>query len=150
MAFTFVRFQNCWVLNGEIFDDRFTIEYKDDQIPERIEHDKYPTKLFSKPDNLTFRFCDLRWLSFQDVANFERLGKASIIVDFELIDNGWRKFKGELPATTELIVWELQKFAEYGDEQSKIWYNKIQSQARNINHWVKASKYLGVLKRKLP
>jgi hypothetical protein len=146
--FSSIHFANCWVLTGHCNNDKIEIEYEDNQIPERIEHNKYPTKEFSKPVNLQFKFSELQWTDIKLLENFNELNKNATIHDLKPIDNGWRQFKGQLPQTTEVLVWELNEFAKYGDSQSIEWFDEIQAKRKDINYWVNASYYLGQRNRK--
>ncbi len=146
--FSSVHFTNCWVLTGHCHNEYIEIEYEDNQIPERIEHSKYPTKQFSKPANLQFKFSELQWVDIKLLQNFNELNNNAMVHELKPIDNGWRQFKGQLPQTTEVLVWELNEFAKYGDKQSKEWLAEIQSKTNNINYWINASQYLGLKERK--
>jgi hypothetical protein len=143
--FTSLRFGNCWVLNGRCHDDYIEIEYD-----ERIEGEnlKYPTKDLKKPGNIRFMFSKLKWTAIEFLEQFNELNKNAVVYDFKPLDHGWRQFKGQLPQTTEIIVWELKKFAEYGDSQSIEWFDEIQKKTNDIDYWVNASRYLGLRTRK--
>lgn len=147
--FASVHFNNVWVLAGHCQNDYIEIEFRDDQVPERKEHNQYPTKNYSKPGNLIFRFVDLKWNKKDELQKFKDINKESIIFDLQPIDNGWREFKGKLPISTELItVWTLREFAKYGDLQSKEWLEEIQENITDINFSYLASKYLGKRERR--
>ncbi len=141
--FSSIHFENCWLLNGKCGNQHIEIEYEDNQIPERIEHNKYPTKKFTKPANLKFKFTDLKWADINALQQFNELNSNPIIHELKPIDNGWRPFNGELPKTTEILIWELEKFAEYGDSQSNEWLKEINAKTDKINYWVNTSHYLG-------
>jgi hypothetical protein len=143
-AFSSIRFANCWILSGNCHNDYIEIEY-DDHIPG--ENPKYPTKDLKKPDKIRFNFSELQWTSVEFLEQFCELNKNTIVHSFKPLDNGWRPFKGQLPQTTEIIVWELKQFAEYGDAQSLKWFSEIQEFTSKIDYWVKASQYLGVKNR---
>lgn len=146
--FSSINIANVWILDGHCHADYIEIEYRDDQIPESKEHNKYPTKNYSKPTNLQFKFAELHWKDIQSLQQFVEINKNEIVYDLDPIDNGWREFKGQLPQTTEVLVWELEEFAKYGDRQSKEWFDEIKSKTEDINYWINASKYLGTRKRK--
>ena len=97
---------------------------------------------------MQFKFAELNWKDIQSLQQFVEINKNEIVYKLEPIDNGWREFKGQLPQTTEILVWELNEFAKYGDRQSKEWFDEIQSKTKDINYWINASKYLGTRKRK--
>ena len=145
--FTSIHFRNCWVLNGNLYNDRIELEFRNDQIPERKEHNKYPTKNFSKPENLTFKLSELTWIDLTLLNDFDEINKNRALQDLQPIDNGWRRFKGDLPKDTEVLVWELREFAKYGDGQSIEWFESIKAKTKDINYWVSASHYLGLRKR---
>jgi len=133
--FTSIHFPNCWVTKGHLFSDRIEIEFRDDQIPERKEHNKYPTKNYSKPENSVFKLSDLTWYDLNRLVDFNEINKDQTIHDLKPIDNGWRKFKGNLPTNTEVLIWELREFAEYGDKQSIEWFESIKAKTKDINYW---------------
>jgi hypothetical protein len=142
--FASIHFSNCWVLDGYCHNDYIEIEYEGDQIPERIEHNKYPTKEFTQPAPLQFKFSELKWIDIEVLSQFNELNKNAVIHELKPIDNGWRPFRGELPSTTEVLIWELREFARYGDIQSQEWFAEIEAKTNNINYWVNASNYLGI------
>jgi hypothetical protein len=146
--FASIHFRNVWVLAAHFNFDNIEIEFEDSQIPESNEHIKYPTKHFLKPANLTFKFSELKWTDIKNLHQFSELNKNAVIIDLKPIDNGWRQFKGQLPQTTEVLVWELNEFAKYGDKQSKEWFEEIKAKTNDINYWVNATQYLGHKKRK--
>ena len=146
--FTSIHFTNCWVLEGRCNNDYIEIEFRDDQIPERNEHNKYPTKIFLKPPNLRFEFSELSWANIKSIQQFQEINKNVVVHNFQPIDNGWRQLRGQLPQTTEILVSHLFEFAKYGDNQSKEWFNEIQSKTIDINYWINASHYLGQRNRK--
>jgi hypothetical protein len=147
--FASIHFENCWILDGHCRNNYIEIEYEDNQMPERIEHNKYPTKKFTKPANLQFKFSELIWTDIIELPRFNELNKNATIHEIEPIDDGWRQFKGQLPQNTEVIVWELEKFAEYGDNQSKEWFTEIRQKQNEFDYWVNASKYIGFKSRKI-
>jgi len=145
--FSVVAFSNVWVLEAKCYNDKIEIEFSEDQIPERTEHNKYPTRHFTKPQNLTLKFSDLKWFSVDRLENFKKIESEIQQYDLKPIDNGWREFKGVLPQTTELIVWELKEFAKYGDKQSEMWLNELMAKTTDPNVWTKTSDYIGYKKR---
>jgi hypothetical protein len=148
--FASVYFQNCYILNGHCHNSYIEIVYREDQIPKSIAHNKYPAKDFSKPTNLRFQFSVLNWLSIKFLPEFNEINKNAIVQEFKLTDNGWRRFDGKFPENTEIIVWELERFAEYGDTQSKKWFDEIIENTKDINYWLKASYYIGFKIREYP
>jgi len=146
--FASIHFNNCWVLNGHCHNNYIEIEYEDSQISDGIEHNLYPSKNFTKPENLRFKFAELIWTDIMELQQFNEINRDAIIHEFKPVDNGWREFKGQLPQTTEIIISRLEKFAEYGDAQSKEWFDEIKEKTSKINYWVNASKYIGFKRRK--
>jgi len=142
--FSSIHFTN-WNLLGRCHNDHLEIEYN--ESIER-EHLKYPTKDLTKPSNIYFNFSDQLWTDIKYLDQFNNLNKDAMLNEFEPIDNGWRPFKGQLPQTTEVLIWELEKFAEYGDSQSIEWFDEIQEKTNDIDWWVNASHYLGLKIRK--
>lgn len=142
--FSSFRFTNCWILNGSCHNDYIEIEYDEHIEGENL---KYPTKDLKKPDNIRFDFSELQWTDINFLGQFNELNKNAIVHTFKPIDMGWRPFKGQLPQTTEILIWELEKFAEYGDKQSQQWFAEIEQTTNDIDFWVKASRYLGIRNR---
>jgi len=143
--FASIHFSNCWILNATCHNEYVEVEY-DEQI--ESDHKKYPTKDLTKPANLEFSFSELKWTDIEKLSQFKELNKDAYVHQLKPIDNGWRLFKGQFPANTEVLVWELNKFAEYGDKQSIEWLNNIKAKTNKIDYWVKASYYLGLKNRK--
>jgi len=69
-------------------------------------------------------------------------------LELKPIDNGWKIFKGTLPQTTDVQVWDLKVFADYGDKQSIEWLDEINQLTEYPNLWVKTSDYIGYKSRK--
>jgi len=138
--FASIHFTNCWILKGYCHNKILEIEY-DDHIP--ADNLKYPVKDLAKPENIQFDFDDLQWNGIELLPQFNELNENGVINEFKPIDRGWRAFKGELPQTTETLIWNLKKFAEYGDVQSQEWFADVQAKTDKINYWVNASKYIG-------
>lgn len=144
-VFSSILFENCWILNGNCHNDFIEIEYA---APIEGENLKYPTKDLKKPGNIRFKFSKLQWTAIEFLNQFDELNRSANEYNFKPVDHGWRPFKGQLPQTTQIIVWELKKFAEYGDNQSIEWFDEIQKKTNDIDYWVNASRYLGLRTRK--
>ena len=147
-VFGVIKFLNVWNLDAKCYNDKIEIEFSDNQIPERIEHNKYPTRHFTKPKNLSLKFDELKWFGIDRLDNFKKIECEIEQYDLKPIDNGWREFKGILPQTTELRVWELKEFAKYGDKQSEMWLNELMTKTNDPNLWTKTSDYIGHKTRK--
>ena len=89
-----IHFDNCWVLSGNCHNDYIEIEYQDDQIPERIDHNKYPSKKITKPTNLQFKFSELKWADIASLKQVNGLNQNAVIHKLQPVDNGWKYFKG--------------------------------------------------------
>ena len=145
--FGVIKFLHVGNLEAKCYNDKIEIDFRDDQIPERTEHNKYPTRLFTKPQSLTFKFSNLKWFNVGRLVNFKTVETEIEQFNLKPIDNGWREFNGNLPQTTELIVWELKEFAKYGDKQSEMWLKEVMTKTGNPNVWKKTSEYIGHKKR---
>lgn len=145
--FAALPFKNVWILHGYIIDERVVIEFDSNEIPDRRERESYPTKKYSSPEDLEFKFSVLEWKSFNELSEVHKLVKGKSLIKFDPIDCGWREFKGLFPQTTEVLVWELNKFAEYGDKQAQAWIEQVKNTSPDFNYWVKASVYIGYKKR---
>ncbi len=146
--FSVIAFLNVWNLEAKCYNDKLEIEFSDDEIPERTEHEKYPTKHFTKPDNVIFPFVNLNWFPVDRLNDFKKIENEVEQLDLKPIDNGWREFKGILPQTTELIIWDLKEFAKYGDKQCEMWLNELMTKTNDPNVWKKTSDYIGHKTRK--
>lgn len=71
--FSVIAFLNVWNLEAKCDNDKVEIEFSDDQIPERTEHDKYPTKHFTKPANLIFPFVNLNWFPVDRLKDLKKI-----------------------------------------------------------------------------
>nr|WP_294942237.1 hypothetical protein [uncultured Mucilaginibacter sp.] len=145
-VFSVIKFSNVWVLNCNIFENELVIEFRKDQVS-NDRTDLYPTKFFSKPQDISIELSDLEWISIEEISAVKVKMEAAQVRELKLIDNGWREFKGALPSSTEISIWRLQQFADYGDIQSQIWLKKIKESTQDVNYWINASKYLGVVNR---
>ena len=146
--FATIPIASLWGLKSRLTDTFFEIEYCENQIPDKKENDNYPTKHFLKPDNYRVELNSLIWHSIDEITEFEHIYNSKQIIELRLIDKGFRVFKGEFPLTTERKVWDIEKFAEYGDKQSKIWMDEIKK-VTNGNYYglEKACKYIGLQTR---
>ena len=146
--FAIIRVENMWVLKSQLANIFFEIEYRDDQIPDRRETEKYPTKIFLKPENIKVKLDELIWYQIDEINNFEHIYNSKQVISLNPIDKEFRFFDGEFPLSTDRIIWEIEKFAEYGDEQSEIWLNEINELTNgDYDKWQKASKYIGQQER---
>lgn len=146
--FSVIAFLNVWNLEAKCHNDKLEIEFSDDPIPERTEHDKYPTKHYTKPDNLRFPFDNLNWFPIDRLKDFKKIENEVEQLELKPIDNGWRTFKGTFPKTTDVQVWDLKVFADYGDKQSIEWLNELNQLTDDPNLWIKTSDYIGHKTRK--
>ena len=96
---------------------------------------------------MNFQLSELQWENINNLQQFKELNKNLAILDLKPNDNNWTDYKGHLPQTTEVIDSELNEFAKLGDKQSNEWFNEIKSKTKDVNYWVKASKYLEIRKR---
>jgi hypothetical protein len=145
--FSILKFSNIFVLDIRLIADKLSVNYVEDQIPDRVERNNYPTKEFIKPNPLSFDFKTLTWFDIKKLRNYQIIGNDTELYCLDAIDKGWRKFKGTLPQTTEIIVWELKRFAEYGDRQSIEWMTEILCKEKEPDNWTKSSKYIGFKQR---
>jgi hypothetical protein len=97
---------------------------------------------------LTFQFDSLNWFSIDRLDDFKKIENEVEQLDLKPIDNGWRTFKGTFPQTTDVQVWDLKKFADYGDKQSSEWLNELYKVTTDPNLWIKTSDYIGHKTRK--
>jgi len=141
--FAAIPFENVWILDGSLVEKRVVIHFDNNEIPDRRERENYPTKKYSSPEDLEFKLSDLEWESFDGLSEVKELVSRKPLIPFNPIDCGWKEFKGLFPQTTQVLVWELNKFAEYGDKQAQVWIEQVKSTSPNFNYWVEASVYIG-------
>lgn len=147
-TFAIIKFEHIWVLDAVCSENHVEITFRSSQIPERVEHHKYPTKQFEIPASLKFEYSKLEWMEIEHLSEIPIAVQDMAAWDLKPIDMGWRKFIGQFPQTTEILICELQRFAEYGDGQSKEWLKLLEHKAPNFNIWKNASLYIGIQQRR--
>ena len=85
--FSVIAVLNVWSLEAKCYNDKIEIELSNDQIPERKEHDKYPTKNFIKPKNISLQFDSLKWFSIDKLKDFKKIKNKIEQLDLNSIDN---------------------------------------------------------------
>lgn len=149
LEFAIVPVENAWILKSNLTDTYFELEYDESEIPDLKEEKEYPTKNYLKPENIQIPLNELNWHKLQCISDFEKLYKNEKLVQLRPIDKGFRDFKGEFPASNDRTVWDIERFAEYGDVQSQEWLNEIKQKTSNdFYRWENASKYIGLKNRK--
>ncbi len=146
--FAILKFTNIFVLNISLESEKLKVDYYDDQMPDKNGNHKYPTKEFIKPSPLFFNYETLIWHEFEKILNYTEFENNTEIHSIELIDNGWMKFKGSFPQSTDIIIQRLKEFAKYGDIQSIEWLKEIISKNAEPDDWTNASDYIGQKQRK--
>jgi len=146
--FSVIPVKNAWVLKSFLTNTRFELEYEDSQIPDKKEAINYPTKNYLKPDNYKVDLKELTWHNVDEIKNFKQVYNSKKAIELRPIDKGFRVFKGDFPLTTDRTVWDIERFAEYGDEQSRIWMTEINTLTKgDYYRWKNASDYIGHKKR---
>ena len=123
--FATIPVEHIWVLESLLTNTFFEIAYRDDQIPYKNENEYYPTEIFLKSESIRVKLDELLWHKLDEINAFEQIYKSKQVIAVCLIDKEFRPFKEEFPLSTDIKIWDVEQFAEYGDEQSKIWINEI-------------------------
>lgn len=120
----------------------------------------YPQEKIEKPDDLVMVLKTLNWLSFDDMLDtttYKALADKNPTNDLLMIESGYHEYHGPFPMSTDcdinghpLEVFHLMAFADYGDYQSKIWLEEVQSVAKHLSICKKVASYIGVKQRTFP
>ncbi|MDQ6815582.1 MAG: hypothetical protein M3040_17775 [Bacteroidota bacterium] len=159
--FAFIKMVNPY-LDISFNGDKFLVGYSEEQVALTNSTQTFgggvleiPTKTMIKPCDLTFDLSALTFYSRQRLNDFAKIIKSGKEYNLQLIDGGYNEFKGVFPQDTKQIyntrqleIYQLEAFAEYGDQISKEWLEMIkQKTGNNYNRWTKVSDYIGFLKR---
>jgi hypothetical protein len=114
-----------------------------------------PSKVYLKPKDIEIPFDELTFFPRKDLQNLKSLTQNDREYRLDPIDGGYREFTGTFPQATDqlfnsrhLDVYQLEAFAEYGDEQSLEWLEAIKAKTGGkYNKWAKVTDYIGVQKR---
>lgn len=120
-----------------------------------------PVERFKAPAKSLLEISKLRWFPRGKLASLEKIAKAAAVLDMDFVRDGFFPFKGKFPASTTATintrrfeVFQLELFAEYGDQQAQAWLRDVKKKVRPANwaqaRWTPVAKYLGARKRTIP
>jgi hypothetical protein len=158
----FIRVFNPYPLEVAFIGESFRISYKDDSVrltnsmaTFKAGETEIPKKIYTKPKDVVI---DLNDINFYSRVELDRLGELTAdqpLYNLELIEDGFREFKGIYPQNTKQIyntrqleIYHLEAFAEYGDPVSVAWIDEIRAKTNgDYSRWDKVYDYLGFLQR---
>jgi hypothetical protein len=162
LEISFIKMLNPYPLDIYFKKDALVISYNNHQL-ELLNstetfgggHVEIPVKRYLNPKEIELQIENLTFYPRQNLPDLLSLTKSEKEYCLEPIDGGFREFKGVLPQSTmqvynqrQLEVYQLEAFAEFGDEQSKEWLNAIKKKTNeNYNKWQKVTDYIGFQKR---
>ena len=143
LDFSFLKFANPY-LDISFQKDKFVVGYNDEQVALTNSTQTFgggvleiPTKTMIKPDDLRFGLSDLNFYSRQQLNDFTNIIKSAKEYNLELIDGGYKEFKGIFPQNTKQVyntrqfeIYQLEAFAEYGDKKSQEWLDNDKAKDR--------------------
>ena len=159
--FAFIKMVNPY-LDISFHGEKFLVGYDDEQVALTNSTQTFgggvleiPSKTMIKPNDLTFNLSELTFYPRQKFNDFTNLIKFDREYNLQLIDGGYKEFKGVFPQNTkqvyntrQLEIYQLEAFAEYGDKKSQEWLDMIKRKTgNNYNRWTKVSDYIGFLQR---
>lgn len=159
--FAFVKMANPY-LDIKFQDEVFLIGYSDEHVAVTNSTQtlgggvlEIPSKTMIKPNDLTFDLSHLAFHPRQQLNDLTKIINSEKEYNLQLIDGGYNEFKGVFPQNTkqvyntrQLEIYQLEAFAEYGDEKSQEWLEMIKRKTGNkYNRWAKVSDYIGFLQR---
>ena len=159
---SFIRISNPYPLNIYFTNRAFVISYDDYQLSLTNSTATFgggpleiPSKMYLKPKDIEIPMDEIIFHPREKLEDFAVLTQSHNQYQLDPIDGGFREFAGKFPENTkqayntrQLEVYQLEAFAEYGDEQSQEWLNAIKEKTKgNYSKWEKVENYIGFQKR---
>jgi hypothetical protein len=158
----FIRVFNPYPLEVAFIGESFRISYKDESV--RLTNStatfmggemEIPKKIYTKPKDIVIDLNDIVFYPRTGLNRLEELTDNQPLYNLELIEEGFREFKGVFPQNTKQIyntrqldVYQLEAFAEYGDAVSQTWLDEIKTKTNgDYSPWDNVFDYLGFLER---
>lgn len=119
---------------------------------------EYPAERFKSPDTLRLDIYQLDWHPRAQFSQLIKILESLPMLDMRLKPDGFFEFKGKFPETTLdkisgrlLSVWQLERFAKYGDLQATRWLDEVKRLAGDrLRSQHSIMRYLGELSRETP
>lgn len=160
-TFGLIKFKRIGLIDISTTENEIVLGYPASQIKSLNDATLFgggenglPRKKYLKPEDLSIPFDKIKLHTKSSLATIFDIEKT--LYSLEPIENGFHEFNGRLPSNTkdgfnrrEFQVYQLEAFAEYGDEQSIKWLNEIiKKTSNNYSRWKNVSEYIGFKKRK--
>jgi hypothetical protein len=117
------------------FDDSYAVNFE--------KSDLYPVKTVKIPEAVIIDFESLIWFDVKDYNSMFQLSKTQAKINFHLEYLQFEEYKGEFPITTDIEIYKIVRFAEYGHKQSIEWLNELNLiSGGKFYHWEMLSKYI--------
>jgi hypothetical protein len=162
LSISFLKLANPYPTILHFKNDVLVVSYDEYQLSLRNSIQTFgggpleiPSKVYLKPPDIEIPLKELTFFSRKKLGKLEELTKSAREFRLDPIDGRFREFKGVFPQSTkqvyntrQLEVYQLEAFAEYGDEQSAKWLNAIKDKTVDkYNKWEKVANYLGLQQR---
>jgi hypothetical protein len=140
----------CTIPVEEVYKTKIKLEtdsilfYFDDDSAINFENSEfYPTKNFIIPDPIRIEFNRLKWFDVKDYTNLIEHTKNQEKIKFSLKYIGFKEFNGINPQSTDIEIYKIKRFAEYGHTPSIEWINNLNKNwGCDYYDWEKISKYI--------
>jgi hypothetical protein len=140
---TAIPVSNIYKINLLLEDNAIHFLFNDENTINFEKSDLYPTKKYKIPDPILFEFNVLKWYDVSDYKNMFEEVKRIEKVDTKLEYLGFNEFTGEYPSSTDIEIFKVRRFAEYGHPVSIHWMNELKKNwGNNYYEWEYISKYL--------
>lgn len=117
------------------FDDSYSLNFEKSEL--------YPVKKFKIPEAVIIDFESIAWFDVIDYKSMLQFAKEQAKINFNLEYLEFEEYKGEFPTTTNIEIYKLIRFADYGHKQSIEWLNKLNLiSAGKYYDWEMLSKFI--------
>ncbi len=108
-----------------------------------------PSRKYRAPDSVLIHLDAIRSFAWSNYVQGREYFSRFKPIPFSPIFEGFYPYRGPFPASTKgLMVGRMIDFADYGDEQAKVWVALLRQRMGNrFSQWEPANHYLGVLQR---
>lgn len=145
------------------FHENEIVIFVSDKLMERLNSDKLigggitelPRIKYERPDEVRVQIDMLTFFPKNKAAEIYKLTETTKEIILDPIENGFWEFNGKLPQNTidgynnrDFEIYQLETFANFGDEQAIEWMNSIKAQNKPYKKFDKVSDYLGHQSRK--
>ncbi|MBP6460276.1 MAG: hypothetical protein KA264_09285 [Crocinitomicaceae bacterium] len=133
------------IYNIETKLDNSSIEfmYSDNYAINFEKSNDYPTKKIRIPKNIKIDLETLNWFCPSEFNKIMQFTKIQEKISFKLEYLEFNEYKGDFPTNTDIEIFKIERFAEYGHKQSIELINSLNQKNENYYNWEKISKYVG-------